>query len=166
MVTREAWSSKLMPFTEIPAEGAHRVQTHRNSLDLLDQAQRETYYLNKTGFLSPVEIHTPRHRAVKCIAEDREHCDRTSSLHQRPLCGRGCSALFCLPSSWDFYECLFCKWCYVHPFLIKLMASLRQLVLWAMSGSLSWKSAFSVAISRSLFWLHSLWSSSLSSQYI
>lgn len=54
MVIRETGSSKLKQFRGVPAEDAHNIQTHLNSLDLLDKAQAQKAVLSEQNRASPV----------------------------------------------------------------------------------------------------------------
>ncbi|KAF6287683.1 cyclin E1 [Rhinolophus ferrumequinum] len=54
MVIRETGSSKLKQFRGVPAEDAHNIQTHLNSLDLLDKAQAKKAILSEQNRVSPV----------------------------------------------------------------------------------------------------------------
>ncbi|XP_016066932.1 PREDICTED: G1/S-specific cyclin-E1 isoform X2 [Miniopterus natalensis] len=54
MVIREAGSSKLKQFRGVPAEDAHNIQTHLNSLDLLDKAQAKKAILSEQNRVSPL----------------------------------------------------------------------------------------------------------------
>ncbi|XP_038309703.1 G1/S-specific cyclin-E1 [Canis lupus familiaris] len=53
MVIRETGSSKLKHFRGVPAEDAHNIQTHINSLDLLDKAQAKKAILSEQNRISP-----------------------------------------------------------------------------------------------------------------
>uniref|UniRef100_A0A5F5PSG3 G1/S-specific cyclin-E1 n=1 Tax=Equus caballus TaxID=9796 RepID=A0A5F5PSG3_HORSE len=53
MVIRETGSSKLKHFRGVPAEDAHNIQTHLNSLDLLDKAQAKKAILSEQNRISP-----------------------------------------------------------------------------------------------------------------
>nr|XP_002721192.1 G1/S-specific cyclin-E1 [Oryctolagus cuniculus] len=54
MVIRETGSSKLKHFRGVPAEDAHNIQTHINSLDLLDKAQAKKAILSEQNRMSPL----------------------------------------------------------------------------------------------------------------
>lgn len=54
MVIREAGSSKLKQFRGVPPEDAHNIQTHLNSLDLLDKAQAKKAILSEQNRVSPL----------------------------------------------------------------------------------------------------------------
>uniref|UniRef100_A0A8D1Y0E5 Cyclin E1 n=1 Tax=Sus scrofa TaxID=9823 RepID=A0A8D1Y0E5_PIG len=54
MVIRETGSSKLKHFRGVPAEDAHNIQTHINSLDLLDKAQAKKAILSEENRISPL----------------------------------------------------------------------------------------------------------------
>lgn len=54
MVIREAGSSKLKQFRGVPPEDAHNIQTHLNSLDLLDRAQAKKAILSEQNRVSPL----------------------------------------------------------------------------------------------------------------
>ncbi|XP_021556758.2 G1/S-specific cyclin-E1 isoform X3 [Neomonachus schauinslandi] len=54
MVIRETGSSKLKHFRGVPAEDAHNIQTHINSLDLLDKAQAKKAILSEQNRISPL----------------------------------------------------------------------------------------------------------------
>ncbi|XP_039736678.1 G1/S-specific cyclin-E1 isoform X1 [Pteropus medius] len=54
MVIRETGSSKLKQFRGVPAEDAHNIQTHLNSLDLLDKAQAKKAILSEQNRVSPL----------------------------------------------------------------------------------------------------------------
>ncbi|XP_022441591.1 G1/S-specific cyclin-E1 isoform X2 [Delphinapterus leucas] len=54
MVIRETGSSKLKHFRGVPAEDAHNIQTHINSLDLLDKAQVKKAILSEENRISPL----------------------------------------------------------------------------------------------------------------
>ncbi|KAM5207479.1 G1/S-specific cyclin-E1 isoform 3-T3 [Hipposideros larvatus] len=54
MVIRETGSSKLKQFRGVAAEDAHNIQTHLNSLDLLDKAQAKKAILSEQNRVSPV----------------------------------------------------------------------------------------------------------------
>ncbi|XP_066876309.1 G1/S-specific cyclin-E1 isoform X1 [Kogia breviceps] len=54
MVIRETGSSKLKHFRGVPAEDAHNIQTHVNSLDLLDKAQVKKAILSEENRISPL----------------------------------------------------------------------------------------------------------------
>ncbi|ELV10968.1 G1/S-specific cyclin-E1 [Tupaia chinensis] len=54
MVIRETGSSKLKHFRGVPAEDAHNIQTHLNSLDLLDKAQAKKAILSEQNRISPL----------------------------------------------------------------------------------------------------------------
>ncbi|XP_045388375.1 G1/S-specific cyclin-E1 isoform X1 [Lemur catta] len=54
MVIRETGSSKLKHFRGIPADDAHNIQTHRDSLDLLDKAQGKKAILSEQNRISPL----------------------------------------------------------------------------------------------------------------
>ncbi|XP_062967659.1 G1/S-specific cyclin-E1 isoform X2 [Cynocephalus volans] len=53
MVIRETGSSKLKHFRGVAAEDAHNIQTHINSLDLLDKAQAKKAILSEQNRISP-----------------------------------------------------------------------------------------------------------------
>uniref|UniRef100_A0A8C8ZTX6 G1/S-specific cyclin-E1 n=1 Tax=Prolemur simus TaxID=1328070 RepID=A0A8C8ZTX6_PROSS len=54
MVIRETGSSKLKHFRGIPSDDAHNIQTHRDSLDLLDKAQGKKAILSEQNRISPL----------------------------------------------------------------------------------------------------------------
>lgn len=54
MVIRETGSSKLKHFKGVHAEDAHNIQTHINSLDLLDKAQAKKAILSEQNRISPL----------------------------------------------------------------------------------------------------------------
>ncbi|XP_036877589.1 G1/S-specific cyclin-E1 isoform X1 [Manis javanica] len=54
MVIRETGSSKLKHFQGVPSEDAHNIQTHINSLDLLDKAQAKKAILSEQNRISPL----------------------------------------------------------------------------------------------------------------
>ncbi|KAG5200620.1 hypothetical protein JEQ12_005154 [Ovis aries] len=54
IVIRETGSSKLKHFRGVPAEDAHNIQTHINSLDLLDKAQAKKAILSEENRISPL----------------------------------------------------------------------------------------------------------------
>ncbi|XP_062032911.1 G1/S-specific cyclin-E1 [Lepus europaeus] len=54
MVIRETGSSKLKHFRGVPTEDAHNIQTHINSLDLLDKAQAKKAILSEQNRMSPL----------------------------------------------------------------------------------------------------------------
>uniref|UniRef100_A0A8D0SW64 G1/S-specific cyclin-E1 n=1 Tax=Sus scrofa TaxID=9823 RepID=A0A8D0SW64_PIG len=54
MVIRETGSSKLKHFRGVPAEDIHNIQTHINSLDLLDKAQAKKAILSEENRISPL----------------------------------------------------------------------------------------------------------------
>ncbi|XP_021571736.1 G1/S-specific cyclin-E1 [Carlito syrichta] len=54
LVVREMGSSKLKHFRGVPADDAHNIQTHRNSLDLLDKAQAKKAILSEQNRISPL----------------------------------------------------------------------------------------------------------------
>lgn len=54
MVIRETGSSKLKHFRGVPAEDIHYIQTHINSLDLLDKAQAKKTILSEENRISPL----------------------------------------------------------------------------------------------------------------
>ncbi|KAM6225038.1 G1/S-specific cyclin-E1 [Rhynchocyon petersi] len=54
MVIRETGSSKLKHFRGVPAEDAHNIQTHIDSLDLLDKAQAKKAMLSEQNRISPL----------------------------------------------------------------------------------------------------------------
>ncbi|XP_049634226.1 G1/S-specific cyclin-E1-like [Suncus etruscus] len=54
MVIRETGSSKLKLFRGVPIEDAHNIQTHINSLDLLDKAQAKKAILSEQSRISPL----------------------------------------------------------------------------------------------------------------
>ncbi|ERE50879.1 G1/S-specific cyclin-E1-like protein [Cricetulus griseus] len=53
MAFREVGSSKLKHFRGVPMENAHNIQTHANSLDLLDKAQAKKAILSEQNRISP-----------------------------------------------------------------------------------------------------------------
>lgn len=53
MVIREMGSSKLKHFRGVPMEDSHNIQTHTNSLDLLDKAQAKKAILSEQNRISP-----------------------------------------------------------------------------------------------------------------
>ncbi|XP_003798495.1 G1/S-specific cyclin-E1 [Otolemur garnettii] len=67
MVIRETGSSKLKHFRGVPADDAHNIQTHRDSLDLLDKAQAKKAILSEQNRISPVPtgVLTPPHSSKK-----------------------------------------------------------------------------------------------------
>uniref|UniRef100_A0A7N5KKV9 G1/S-specific cyclin-E1 n=1 Tax=Ailuropoda melanoleuca TaxID=9646 RepID=A0A7N5KKV9_AILME len=54
MVIRETGSSKLKHFRGVPDEDSHNIQTHVNSLDLLDKAQAKKAILSEQNRISPL----------------------------------------------------------------------------------------------------------------
>uniref|UniRef100_A0A8C7C0E2 G1/S-specific cyclin-E1 n=1 Tax=Neovison vison TaxID=452646 RepID=A0A8C7C0E2_NEOVI len=71
MVIRETGSSKLKHFRGVPAEDAHNIQTHINSLDLLDKAQAKKAILSEQNRISPLPtgVLTPPQSSKKQSSE-------------------------------------------------------------------------------------------------
>ncbi|EPY79477.1 cyclin E1 [Camelus ferus] len=71
MVIRETGSSKLKHFRGVPAEDAHNIQTHINSLDLLDKAQAKKAILSEENRISPLPsgVLTPPQSSKKQSSE-------------------------------------------------------------------------------------------------
>lgn len=71
MVIREMGSSKLKHFRGVPMEDSHNIQTHTNSLDLLDKAQAKKAILSEQNRISPPPsgVLTPPHSSKKQSSE-------------------------------------------------------------------------------------------------
>lgn len=71
MVIRETGSSKLKYFRGVPTEDAHNIQTHINSLDLLDKAQAKKAILSEQSRISPLPsgVLTPPQSSEKQSSE-------------------------------------------------------------------------------------------------
>ncbi|XP_005400163.1 PREDICTED: G1/S-specific cyclin-E1 isoform X1 [Chinchilla lanigera] len=71
MVIREAGNSKVKHFRGVPIEDSHNIQTHINSLDLLDKAQAKKAILLEESRLSPVPsgVLTPPQSSKKQSSE-------------------------------------------------------------------------------------------------
>ncbi|OBS59645.1 hypothetical protein A6R68_09232 [Neotoma lepida] len=72
MVIREMGSSKLKHFRGVPMEASHNIQTHTNSLDLLDKAQAKKAILSEQNRISPPPsgVLTPPHSSKKQSTSD------------------------------------------------------------------------------------------------
>ncbi|EHB10003.1 G1/S-specific cyclin-E1 [Heterocephalus glaber] len=71
MVIRETESSKIKHFRGVPVEDAHNIQTHINSLDLLDKAQAKKAMLSEQNRISPTPsgVLTPPQSSEKRSSE-------------------------------------------------------------------------------------------------
>ncbi|KAK2499951.1 hypothetical protein MC885_019160, partial [Smutsia gigantea] len=75
MVIRETGSSKLKHFQGVPSEDAHNIQTHINSLDLLDKAQAKKAILSEQNRISPLPtgVLTPPQSSKKQSSQCQFH---------------------------------------------------------------------------------------------
>ncbi|XP_045149643.1 G1/S-specific cyclin-E1 isoform X2 [Echinops telfairi] len=71
MVIRETGSSKLKHFRGVPTEDAHNIQTHLNSLELLDKTQAKKAILSEQNRISPLPsgVLTPPQSSKKQSSE-------------------------------------------------------------------------------------------------
>ncbi|XP_033621866.1 G1/S-specific cyclin-E1, partial [Fukomys damarensis] len=71
MVIRESGSSKIKHFRGVPVEDAHNIQTHINSLDMLDKAQGKKAMLSEQNRISPTPsgVLTPPQSSEKQSSE-------------------------------------------------------------------------------------------------
>ncbi|XP_003466681.1 G1/S-specific cyclin-E1 [Cavia porcellus] len=71
MVIRETGSSKIKHFRGVPIEDSHNIQTHINSLDLLDKAQAKKAMLSEQNRISPLPsgVLTPPQSSEKQSSE-------------------------------------------------------------------------------------------------
>ncbi|KAM6153624.1 G1/S-specific cyclin-E1 isoform 3-T3 [Erethizon dorsatum] len=71
MVIRETGSCKIKHFRGVPVEDSHNIQTHINSLDLLDKAQAKKAILSEQSRISPLPsgVLTPPQSSKKQSSE-------------------------------------------------------------------------------------------------